>query len=421
MSDHFFRPRAIAGPAGDITDVWAFPSPDRPGHLVSVLGVLPAAKPGARFSEAIVCRFRLRPVAISGTGAEASFRFGPEAEELVIDCGFSAPRPSGSNGILVQEGWCETPSGETVEFTVGDEQGASINGLRVYAGPRADPFYFDVPAWLESMQAGQLAFKERGTNVLDGLNILGVVVEIDTRPWVETGRRPLFGVVGETIAAGPLPIRIERFGRPEIKNVIFAQKGFDRINSEMELRDLYNLEDAFHMSGDYRPAYAARMNANLAAFDLLNGKADWELGADGRHPLTDLLLDDYMVVDVSKPVRERQLLRDRRDPRCSRPARTRRAGSVARGRRDGHHVHVHDLRRARGPRQRWRGPAVDAALDHVPLPRESESESAGGRGRAGPAGESRLMRIEATVCRFTGTSSALVRPPAPVAPAPHRR
>ena len=233
MSDHFSGPRAIAGPAGDITDVWAFPSPDRPGHLVMVLGVLPAAEPGAHFSEAIVCRFRLRPVAISGTGAEASFRFGPEAEELVIDCGFSAPRPSGSNGTLVQEGWCKTPSGETVGFIVGDEQGASIDGLRVYAGPRADPFYFDVPAWLESVQAGQIAFKERGTNVLDGLNVLGVVVEIDTRPWVEAGRGPLFGVVGETIAAGPLPIRIERFGRPEIKNVILAQKGYDTVNSEI--------------------------------------------------------------------------------------------------------------------------------------------------------------------------------------------
>ena len=39
MSDHFSGPRAIAGPAGDITDLWAFPSPERPGHLVLVAGV----------------------------------------------------------------------------------------------------------------------------------------------------------------------------------------------------------------------------------------------------------------------------------------------------------------------------------------------------------------------------------------------
>jgi hypothetical protein len=299
MSDHFSGPRALAGPAGDITDVYAFLSPERPGHLVMVINVLPAARPGARFSEAIGCRFRLRPVAIAGTGADAGFRFGAEDEELVFDCGFAAPQPSGPDGAIVQEGWCTTPSNETVRFVVDDEQGAGIDGLRVYAGQRSDPFFFDVPTWFQSVQAGRLVFKQRGTDALAGLNLLSVVVEIDCARWLGDG--PLVGLVGETVAAGTLPIRIERFGRPEIKNVILAQKGYDTVNRDIELRDLYNLEDAFHMSGDYRPAYAARMNANLAAYDRLDGKTDWELGADGGHPLTDLLLDDYLVVDITKP------------------------------------------------------------------------------------------------------------------------
>ncbi len=301
MSDHFSGPRAIAGPAGDITDLWAFPSPQRPGHLVLVAGVMPAAQPGAAFSEAIVCRFRLRPLTVAGTGPQTSFRFGPEGGELVVEFGFSAPQPSGSNGDRAQEGWCTTPSGETVRFAVGDEQGASGDGVRVYAGYRADPFFLDLPAWLESVTTGRLAFKEQGSDALKGLNLLGVVAEIDMRMLVADGRGPLFGVVAETIAAGPLPIRLERFGRPEMKNFLLAQKGYDKLNPQIELRDLYNLEDAFHMSGDYRPAYAARISANLAAFDKLDGKVDWELGSDEEHPLTKLLLDDYMVIDVSKP------------------------------------------------------------------------------------------------------------------------
>jgi hypothetical protein len=108
-------------------------------------------------------------------------------------------------------------------------------------------------------------------------------------------------VASETVAAGPLPIRIDRFGRPEIKNVMLAPPDFDKVNATIELRDLYNLEDAFHMSGDYRPVYATRLNANLAAFDQLDGETGWQLGPNGEHPLTELLLDDYMVVDVSKP------------------------------------------------------------------------------------------------------------------------
>jgi len=97
---------------------------------------------------------------------------------------------------------------------------------------------------------------------------------------------------------------LERFGRPEIKNVIMSMKELDQVNRDLEIRDLYNLEDAFHLSKDYRGAYRARLNANLAAIDRLDGKTDWPLGSDGSHPLTELLLDDYLVVDISKPYAE---------------------------------------------------------------------------------------------------------------------
>jgi hypothetical protein len=103
------------------------------------------------------------------------------------------------------------------------------------------------------------------------------------------------------VVAGELSIRIERFGRPEIKNFILQFKEFDQVNRDLEVRDLYNLEDAFHMSKDYGGAYRARMHANLAMYDRLDGKTDWPLGPDGAHPLTELLLADYLVVDVTKP------------------------------------------------------------------------------------------------------------------------
>ena len=70
-------------------------------------------------------------------------------------------------------------------------------------------------------------------------------------------------MVGETVVAGKLPIRIERVGRPEIKNLILQWKQYDQVNRDMELRDIYNLEDTFHMGKDYLGAYRARLNANL--------------------------------------------------------------------------------------------------------------------------------------------------------------
>jgi hypothetical protein len=69
----------------------------------------------------------------------------------------------------------------------------------------------------------------------------------------------------------------------------------------VELRDLYNREDAFALSPVYRPLYESRLDANLAFFDTLDHKTAWPLGADGRHPLRDPLIDDYLILDLAYP------------------------------------------------------------------------------------------------------------------------
>ena len=299
MSDHFSGPRALAGPAGDICDVFAFPSPERPGHLVLAMTVLPNAGPDAIFSDAIVCRFRLRPLTIDAE--HRAFSFDSDASELVFSWTFEAPHADPSGATPLQDGSCTSPIGELARVRVHDEQGGRSTGLRVFAGLRSDPFFIDLPALFKSLEIERLAFDEKGHNSLAGANVLAVIVEADCKPLLERTGTPLLGLVGETVVAGKLPIRLERFGRPEMKNVIMSMKQFDRVNRDLEIRDLYNLEDAFHLSKTYSGTYRARLNANLAAFDCLDGKTDWPLGLDGAHPLTDMLLDDYMVVDVSMP------------------------------------------------------------------------------------------------------------------------
>ena len=76
------------------------------------------------------------------------------------------------------------------------------------------------------------------------------------------------------------------------------------MNRDLEIRELYNNEDAFNLSKTYLGAYRARFNANLAFFDGLDGKTDWPIDEHGNHPLTELLLADFLVVDMSKPFRE---------------------------------------------------------------------------------------------------------------------
>src|SRR5829696_8251178 len=141
MSDHISGPRALADPIADITDVYAFPSPERPGHLVLVMNTLPFAKRYDRLSDGLVYRFRLRSLAPNAPGAPAPF--AAEDEELVLDCVFSPPLSDGGARHAEQEGSCTTPSGDTVPFRVDDAEGGSGHGVRVFAGPRWDPFIMD--------------------------------------------------------------------------------------------------------------------------------------------------------------------------------------------------------------------------------------------------------------------------------------
>src|SRR5262245_1528770 len=175
----------------------------------------------------IVYRFRVRPVSITGGGRAAAF--APGQEEFTFDVTFAAAAASPKGGDApVQQGTCRTPAGEVVTFLVNDDNGTTDKGLRVYAGCRSDPFLIDVAALRESFNTGRLAFKHPGTHTLAGANILGIVVEFDSDMLLASGRGPLFAIVGETITSGRLPIRLERFGRPEVKNFLLGPRSQDR-------------------------------------------------------------------------------------------------------------------------------------------------------------------------------------------------
>jgi Domain of unknown function (DUF4331) len=300
MSDHISGPRALAEPIADITDVYAFPSPERPGHLALVLNTLPFAQPSNTFSDGLVYRFRLRP--LRAAVANDPERLAAAAEEFTFDCVFSAPVSRDGAGDDDQQGTCTLPDGESVSFRVNDEQGGSAHGVRVFAGLRWDPFIMDAPAALKTIATGKLAFTDTSSIFLDGKNVLSLVVEVDCAKFLPGVQ--LVGVVAETLTRGTFTVRIERVGRPEVKNMLLAPKQFDPVNRDLEIRDLYNMEDAFQLADAYQGAYRARLNANLAFWDGLDGMTDWPTDANGTHPLTELVLADFLVVDVTKPYRE---------------------------------------------------------------------------------------------------------------------
>ncbi|MEV4739959.1 DUF4331 family protein [Streptomyces sp. NPDC049555] len=302
MSDHLSGTRALADPAIDLTDLYAFPSPAQAGRLALVMDVFPNARPGALFSDAASYRFRVRPVAVPTRGSGSLFDVG--TDEYAFTCIFSAPSGSDANGMLTQQGTCTLPTGEPVSSQVNDERGGHGQGVRFYAGLRLDPFFMDVLKEVETRAHKRLAFQPKGTNSLEGNDVLAIVVELDVAEVLGSDTGTVFAVAAESVTAGPYPVRLERLGRPEMKNILLSDNGVDTANKVVDLRDLYNEEDPFRLGPSYLDAYRARLNANLAFFDGLDGKLDWPTQSDGTHPLTDLLLADFLVVDVAKPYAE---------------------------------------------------------------------------------------------------------------------
>src|SRR5262249_36982843 len=158
MSDHFSGPRALADPAADLVDMFAFPAPDNPQRLVVVMDVFAKAGPSAVFSDAVIYRFRFRHASIAATGPGAAFRV--DSDEAGCDFNFDVPS---ADHTALQRGQCRTPGGEVVSFSANDERGGSGRGVRVFAGQRSEPFFLDVHTILKSAETRQLAFQKVGS------------------------------------------------------------------------------------------------------------------------------------------------------------------------------------------------------------------------------------------------------------------
>ncbi|MBU2663873.1 DUF4331 domain-containing protein [Actinoplanes bogorensis] len=289
MSDHFSGPAVMGDPSVDLTDLYAFVSPERPGWLTVVANVFPQATSESLFSDAVDYRVLVRPIAAAGRSFDVTGDSG-----VTVTARFTPP----DDVTGVQAGRIVSSSGAFVDIALGGDPVES-GGLRAYAGLRSDPFFMDVIAALQSETEGRLLYAAPGSNALDRFDVLSLVVEVPIDAALGTG---LVGVAAEVVSTpGRKPVRIERLGRPEIKNYVLSGSEHDQRFAGLEIRDLYNREDPFAISPVYRTVYESRFDAQLSFLDTLDGSNDWALAPDGAHPLRPLLMADFLVVDPHLP------------------------------------------------------------------------------------------------------------------------
>jgi hypothetical protein len=294
MADHIDGPRSIGDPSIDLTDLFAFASPENAGRTVIAADVFPSAGASAMFSNVVNHAIVVRRVAVAGLGDGAAFKSGDE--EFRFTCRFDALEPAANGAPPTQRGTFICPDGQVLRVVVNDERGATTpDGVfRVYAGLRSDPF---ILAWLlESLKPFP--------NLLQHDNVLSIVVEFDTGRVLDPGKGTLFGVIAETTPfpkqnslVGHEPPRFDWIGKPEQTNMRLNNAN---VAGTEDLRDLWNQQTPFAVAEDLRPLFHKRLVDSLTNWDMRDGRADWTHAA--LVASANVFLDDFLLFDVSKPI-----------------------------------------------------------------------------------------------------------------------
>ena len=313
MSDHVDGPRSIGDPAADISDLFAFTSPENPAHTVLAMCVFPSAGEDAMFSNVVDHSIVVRRMAVGGVGNAASFR--PADDEIRFSFRFGLLRRDAA-GNVSQTGVCTLPGGRTLSLTVNDDGASTPDGdVRVFAGLRSDPFYL---AWIASSLT-------KVPNLLQHDNVLCIVVEFDTRRVLDPAKGSLFGAIAETVPIpqpagriGHPPARIDWIGRPEQTNVRLNNPGLS--SAADDLRDLWNQQTPFAISTALQPLFLERLKVSFADWDKRDGKADWTPEALAAN--ANVFLDDFLLFDVAKPITDDSHLEIEKSTIDGRPYRT---------------------------------------------------------------------------------------------------
>ncbi|MCA9583801.1 MAG: DUF4331 family protein [Myxococcales bacterium] len=197
-ADHLDSEGPVADPTADIADVYTWMSgPGRVALVMTVGG--PLATASTRFSDAVDYRFAIKNVA-KADGAGFVPVLGPSRD---IVCTFDAGAP--------QTVTCRGAGGAISKtFKVGDPAAcAAADDMCVWAGLRADPFFFDLAAFNRVPDAGAGAFREAGADdFFKNSRVLAIVVDVDAAKLLATdsfdagpdaSATPVVAVAAETV------------------------------------------------------------------------------------------------------------------------------------------------------------------------------------------------------------------------------
>jgi hypothetical protein len=282
-ADHRDSPSVEDDPAADITDVYAFRSPENNDNLVVALdvnGLTPPAEP-RNFASDVTYHIHVDGDGDLVADATASITFSADLRTFTVE---------GLGDAITGE---VTPPGEA------DAVVNEANGIRAFAGPRDDPFFFDLVGFknfVADLPVPAMGLRPAGETPVDmfaGTNISAIVIELpitaltgadssDTgtvRAWTSTSR-------GGT--------QVDRMAIPAINTALIPS----------DQKDAFNRADPANDEADYRATGQATIEALRGAVDGLFGTPQdgGPLGDLTAEQVATALIPDVVTIDFSQPV-----------------------------------------------------------------------------------------------------------------------
>jgi hypothetical protein len=294
-SDHIDGPITTKHRVADLTDLYAFPTPKKPGFLTLILDSYPVVHPAGHYADKVSNTFFLRKAAVKGSGESFFFETSDEAS---ITCTWVTPEATEEHVVN-----CKGPNGLEASSAYDKvSDWADGAGMRVFSGMRSDPFFFN-GIWAKKAAEKGVIGSPSNMDIMAHTNCLTVVLEIDTAKLFKGGAS-LIAVAAEATtqdAPGAPVRRLDRVGRPEITNVSLVAHG-----DEKDLRDGYNLDRPFQVPAANQQAYKERLVTNIGFYDKTDGKKNWDDRA--KDTFASVLADDFLVTDITKPCGEPSFL-----------------------------------------------------------------------------------------------------------------
>ena len=287
-ADHLDAP-GLTPPGGDvrldITDVYAFRSV--PGKTVLVMNVNGFTKAGKQATFA---------AAVPGVAATKRVTYnlrvdsnGDAKEDVVLAVKFGLPK-GGVQTLALTSNGKTLVTGMTSRF--GKVVINNSAGVRVYAGMRDDPFFFDLDGFINILTPAKsfLGCKTARSDKFAGSNVSSIVIELPSSRL--TKGKSMIGVWATTNRGAA---QVDRMGRPAIATVFIPANPFEA--TEASLKNTYNKGKP----ANDQAAFRAEVVDSLTTLYSLNDKTDNT--ADDKSKiagLADVLLPDILTFDTTK-------------------------------------------------------------------------------------------------------------------------